>query len=355
MIEFCDYSFPFPIPVIVVTNNDLWLEKVFIVDVIKVLTKPEYQDEETIPIGLTDIELAEIEIEVPIIPMFNIAGECSLRYREDTDRLAKDIQMNYGWQGALIDNGAFSLHKYGACSWVPDDVILRLHHQLTLAKKINANYITLIAPDFVQQPIKSIQSYVICLNHLKKTQQIIQKNLYPKTIKRVYLSAQGKSLNEISANINVLKDLFFSQSKKYFFQLGLALATREYAPSDAKTIIKEATDLFLYSKNPAWIHLLGESRQDILKYAQQLGKVIYDTTGDHRRTIVSADTSVSFFNAKEQIGDLRPRIVAEQYCSFWQKTNHDLKIAYSVDKNNKIQENHLAEFGYITESTDLFS
>ncbi len=50
-----------------------------------------------------------------------------------------------------------------------------------------------------------------------------------------------------------------SNQKKYFFQLGLALATRGHTKTDAKTIIKEATDLFLYAKNPAWIHLLRSS------------------------------------------------------------------------------------------------
>ena len=179
MIEFCDDKFPFPLPIIVLTNNDLWIQKVFITDIIKVLLKPEYEDDEEYdpsPIGMYPIDFTDIELEIPITPMLNISGECSERYREDTDKLVKD---SIGWRSCLIDNGAFSLYRYGNSSWIPSDPILRLQHQLNLSQKLNAVNTALILPDFVQEPLKSIKSYNICLKYLQKSYQNIQENLYP--------------------------------------------------------------------------------------------------------------------------------------------------------------------------------
>lgn len=161
-------------------------------------------------------------------------------------------------------------------------------------------------------------------------------------------------------NIQILQDLFFSQSKKFNFELGLSLAAREHHPQDAKDIIKEAIDLFLYTKHPAFIHVLGEARHEVLVYAQQLSKKVYDTTGDHRRTVVSADTSVPFFNAKEQLNDIRPVTVASKYRHFWQVGNHDLRPFYTINPNGThlhlIPSEEFLKLGqYVTRELDLFS
>lgn len=137
--------------------------------------------------------------------------------------------------------------------------------------------------------------------------------------------------------MDVLKTLFFNYAKKYPFQLGLALATREHTSTNAKRIIKEAVNLFMYAENPAWIHILGDAREEVLQYAQAISKHVYHNTADHRRGIVYADTSIPFFTAKEKLNDIRPLTVVKQYRDFWQVTGHDLKPLYTLDHNTNLR------------------
>ena len=251
--------------------------------------------------------------------MVNIYGECSSPFdyhRYASDKILSTQRITELW----IDNGAFQLFQAiqnGKSSRIPSDPIIRFKHQLEIVRKTKILHYQIILPDFVQNPQKSLQSYELLLDYIKKihTTTLAQLGL----CYTFRLTVQGTTCKEFRQSAQsvrcFLKDHSFECSP---IDLAVTFPLHEFNLRDSKRLLKEMFHIFHpkihlipYGNRPR-LHLLGETRKEIINYAHQLNS---EYTSTHGRSfgIESYDTSRPFFIADELLLDSSFNCISKQY------------------------------------------
>jgi hypothetical protein len=260
--------------------------------------------------------------------MVNIYGECSSPFdphRYFSDKILSTQRITNLW----IDNGAFQLFQAkqnGKSSRILADPIIRFKHQLEIVHKTNILHYQIILPDFVQYPQKSLQSYEFLLNYIKKiTHNLAQLGLFY----TFRLTVQGTTCKEFRQSAqsvrSFLKDHSFECTP---LDLAVTFPLHEFNLRDSKRLLKEMFHLFnpkihdITFGNKPRLHLLGETRKEIINHAHQLNS---EYTAKHGRSfgIESYDTSRSYFIADEVLLDPSFNCVSNQYVR-WSNAFEDI-------------------------------
>lgn len=121
----------------------------------------------------------------------------------------------YPWQRILIDNGAFTLlrddYKY---SYVPENPVSRFKLQLQLVAFSTSEKFSIIVPDFVGDPDRSMDSYRTILAEIVKLQY---SHLWDHRIDEVILTVQSQDKNQFFRSLFDVLDI----SSRYEEETGL--------------------------------------------------------------------------------------------------------------------------------------
>ncbi len=253
--------------------------------------------------------------------MVNIYGECSPlfdyhRYASDKILATQDI-----WT-LWIDNGAFQLFQSennGRTSRIPSDPIIRFKKQFEIILKTNSTVYNVILPDYVQDFQKSLQSYELLLKYIRKIAPILKKQDSFITFRLTVQGTTCKEFRQAGQSIRaILKD---PKLENYPFHLAVSFPLHEFKINESKSLLKDVFHLFnprfheIPYNNRPHLHLLGETRKEIVKYTHHLNEE-YRTKykyGFQAHQIESFDTSRPYFIADELLCDTSFKTISIQY------------------------------------------
>ena len=263
--------------------------------------------------------------------MVNIYGECSPLF--DYHRYASDkILTTQDCWTLWIDNGAFQLFQSeynGRTSKIPSDPIIRFKHQFEIIRKTHSKVYNVILPDYVQDFPKSQQSYELLLNYIWKISPFLKKQ---DSFFIFRLTVQGTSYKEFrQAGQSIRAILKDSKYENFPFHLAVSFPLHEFKINESHSLLKDVFHLFnprfheIPFNNRPRLHLLGETRKNIVKYAHQLNEE-YRTKykyGFQEHQIESFDTSRPYFIADEVICDPSFAIISHQYMKWANLFQHN--------------------------------
>ena len=185
------------------------------------------------------------------------------------------ILLHRNWDRVIIDNSAYSLYQArirGRPCIVPTNQMARLHSQFAIANIIPSSKVTIIAPDFINNPVATRDSFIQTLkvfNRLDETFPTI-----PSNIDSIMLVSQGHDL--ATRKQSFLEASYFAQQYRMCdLKPIIGIPT---SPLSIPEIPKMISAVNRWNAEALELHLLGANLLDYYVHACLAGFSSADTS-----------------------------------------------------------------------------